>query len=797
MRGHDVDFVIIGSGFGGSVAALRLAEKGYSVVVLESGRRFADDELPTSTADVRRYFFFPRLGMNGILRLNFFKDVTIASGAGVGGGSLGYANTLYRASKDFYAHPQWAGLETDWSAALAPFYDEAERILGVTEVTTDDPADDLLRAFGEELGVGDSYAKTRVGVYFGDGPGISRPDPFFGGAGPDRTGCQLCARCMVGCPHGAKNTLIKNYLHLAEQLGVEVRPETEAVEIRPLGASDGSDGYAVTTRHPARRPGSVPTTLHAANVVVSAGALGTNKLLAACKLGRSLPNLSERLGQLVRTNSEAILAVTLPKELPGMTRRVAITGSIYPDEHTHIETVTYGDAGSSMRWLYTLMVGDGSRLTRPLQLFGQMLRHPHALIALLGARDWSRRTVTVLVMQSLDNAISLRPRRTRHGAVRLRTEQDPERPNPTFIPVANQAAGWIAEQTGGTAQSSLAEAIANIPTTAHVLGGAVIGASSADGVVDSEHRVFDYEGLYVCDGSVVPANPGVNPSLTITALAERAMSRIPPRGPERGRCNDHREPLVLIHGLGSSRRVWSALLPALADRFDVLALDLPGFGAAPLLPPGVEPTVDAFTDHVERAMTSAGWDTAHLAGSSMGGWIALELAKRDRARSATVFSPAGLGTPVENARASASLRLSAWLGHLLAPFAEILMRPARLRRLLQAQYAAHAERRDPADAASDLRALARRGSFDEARRWLFRHSAGELDRIGCPVQIVWGDRDRLLPVRQAQRFAAAIAGANVTVLSGAGHLPMIDAADAVARLIQDVLDTRPAAAAAV
>jgi pimeloyl-ACP methyl ester carboxylesterase len=349
--------------------------------------------------------------------------------------------------------------------------------------------------------------------------------------------------------------------------------------------------------------------------------------------------------------------------------------------------------------------------------------------------------------------------------------------------VDHQAAAWIAEQTGGTAQSSLAEALANIPTTAHVPGGAVIGGSSADGVVDAEHRVFGYAGLYVCDGSVVPANPGVNPSLTITALAERAMSCIPPRHRE----DDHREPLVLIHGLGSSRRVWSAVLPALAERFDVLALDLPGFGAAAPLAPGVEPTVAAFTDHVERAIVSAGWGTAHLAGSSMGGWVALELAKRRRARSVTVFSPAGLGSPVENAFASASLRLSASLARLLVPFAAVLLRPAALRRMLQAQYAAHPERRDPDDAAYDLRALARSASFDGARRWLFRHAADELERVDCPVHVVWGDRDRVLPVRQARRFAAAITGARITVLPGAGHLPMIDAAEDVAQLILDVL----------
>lgn len=526
----DCDYLIVGSGFGGSVSALRLAEKGYRVMVLESGRRFADGEMPRSTWDLRRYFFAPRLGMKGIFRMSGFKDVFIVSGAGVGGGSLGYANTLYRASGAFYRDPQWADLDPDWETTLRPHYDEAERMLGVADVTTDDPADDLLRSFGEQLGVAHTYKKTRVGVHFGEGPGVVSADPYFGGAGPDRTGCTACARCMVGCPHGAKNTLVKNYLYLAERLGVTVRPESEVTDIRPLAAADGADGYVVTVRRPGALLRRGERTLRARNVIVAAGALGTNKLLARCKFNGSLPRISDRLGELVRTNSETILAVTLPRELPGMNERVAISGSIYPDEHTHIETVTYGEAGDSMGLLYTLMVGDGTRVTRPLKLLAEIVRRPGRFAKLLSTRGWSRRTIILLVMQSLDNAMALRARPTRGGGVRLQTEQDPEKPNPTFIPVANQAAAWIAEQTGGIAQSSVMEAMANIPSTAHILGGAVIGAGPESAVVDREHRVFGYRGLYVCDGSVVPANVGVNPSLTITALAEHAMSRIPVRG---------------------------------------------------------------------------------------------------------------------------------------------------------------------------------------------------------------------------------------------------------------------------
>ncbi len=522
------DWLVIGSGFGGSVSALRLSQKGYRVGVLECGRRFADDELPRSTWDARRYWYVPWLGLNGIFRLTIFKDIAIASGSGVGGGSLGYANTLYRAPSRFYEDAQWRELN-DWQVALAPHYDEAERMLGVVPYDEDDPADELLREFADEIGVGGTYAKTRVGVFLGEA-GKTVPDPFFGGAGPDRTGCTRCGRCMVGCPVGAKNTLVKNYLWFAEHAGARVMPERTVVDIAPLGAGDGSDGYAVTTERSGAWLRRDRTVLTAKGVVVAAGALGTNRLLAACKLNGSLPRLSDRLGELVRTNSEAILAVTLPDGAPDIRRRVAITGSIYPDPDTHIETVVYGEAGDSMSTIFTLLTGDGTRLTRPLKLAGAMVRHPVKLVRTLNPRGWSRRTIIVLVMQSLDNAIALRASPGRRGRARLTTEQDPQRPNPTFIPVANQFAQWLAERTGGIAQSAVMEAVANIPSTAHILGGAVIGADPAHGVVDARQRAFGYENLLVCDGSAVPANVGVNPSLTITALAEHAMTHVPARG---------------------------------------------------------------------------------------------------------------------------------------------------------------------------------------------------------------------------------------------------------------------------
>ncbi len=527
--GYDFDWLVIGSGFGGSVSALRLAEKGYSVGVLECGRRFADDEFPKNTADLKRYFWNPRLGMKGIFRLTNFKDVAVVSGCGVGGGSLGYACTLYVPPKQFFEDRQWAEM-ADWEGELAPHYEEAQRMLGVVENPHEDPADQLLRELGEELGVGDTYKRTPVGIYFGQA-GKTEPDPFFDGEGPQRTGCKLCARCMVGCVHGAKNTLVKNYLYFAEKRGARVMPERTVIDVRPLGAADGSDGYEVESVRSGAWLRKERRVQRARGVVVAAGPLGTNRLLQKCRLEGSLPRISSRLGELVRTNSESILTVTVPEDYPeNLIKRVAITSSIYPDPNTHIETVTYGDDGDSMRMLYTLLTGDGTRVTRPLKLLAQLLRHPGRLAKILFAKQWSRRTIILLVMQTLDNAIALRPRKGPFGSFWLQTEQDPERPNPTFIPIANQAAEWFAKRTGGIAQSALTEALFNIPSTAHILGGAVIAPDPSQGVIDADQRVFGYENLLVCDGSAIPANVGVNPSLTITALAEHAMSRVPATG---------------------------------------------------------------------------------------------------------------------------------------------------------------------------------------------------------------------------------------------------------------------------
>jgi cholesterol oxidase len=524
---HDFDWLVIGSGFGGSVAALRLAEKGYRVGVLECGRRFRDKDFAKTTWNLRRYFWAPRLGLRGIMRMTTFRDVFIVSGNGVGGGSLGYANTLYRARDTFYEHRQWRDLAPDWRAELEPHYETAERMLGVTTYDRIGAADALLKEYAEETGVDETFKPTRVGVYLGD-PGREDSDPFFGGEGPDRRGCLRCGNCMVGCRHGAKNTLPKNYLWFAEKLGVEIIPERQATDIVPLGAGDGSRGYAVRSEHPGAWLRKRRRTFTAGGIVLAAGALGTNRLLRDCKHRGSLPRLSPRLGELVRTNSESIHAVTAPDDSHDFPNSIAITSSIYPDPDTHIEVVSYGHGGNALSGAYTFLTGEGTAPQRALQWAATVIRHPIKALKLVHPGKWSRRTVLLLVMQTLDNAIRLVPkRRLLGGGVRLQTEEDPANPSPRYIPAAAQASHWFEQRLGGVAQAGITESVLNIPSTAHILGGAVIGETDDDGVVDPAHRVHGYERMLVCDGAAMPANPGVNPSLTITAMAERAIGLIP------------------------------------------------------------------------------------------------------------------------------------------------------------------------------------------------------------------------------------------------------------------------------
>lgn len=523
-------WVVVGSGFGGSVAALRLAEKGYDVTVLEAGRRWEDRDFARSAWWMPRYLWLPRLGWRGIVRITTTRHVSIVSGVGVGGGSLSYANVLYRADDAVLDDPRWRGL-ADWRAELAPHYAEAERMLGATpyrpaDGAPDDPGDVLLQRLGDELGVAATYRKAPVGVFLGT-PGRTVPDPLLGGAGPERTGCTRCGDCLIGCRVGAKNTLVKNYLWLAEHLGARVRADTEVIGVRPRGADDGADGYVVTVRA-RRRLGRLgaPEEVEADGVVLAGGVLGTTRLLQTARAAGDLPRVSERVGDLVRTNGEFVPGVLLPPAVAaGLTERVAITSSIHLDARTHAETLTYGPHADYMSTGLTLLTPGGRR--SGLRWLAGVVRHPLRFARTLVPIGRSRRQLMLLVMGSGPGALRLRlnPRG------RLRSEQDPAEPTPAASPAAEDAARRIAAATGGLAESQLLDAVAGIGLTAHPLGGAVIGASPADGVVDERQRVFGYHRLLVCDGSVVPVNLGTNPSLTITALAERAMSHVPAAAP--------------------------------------------------------------------------------------------------------------------------------------------------------------------------------------------------------------------------------------------------------------------------
>ncbi len=523
-NGFDFDVLVVGSGFGGSVSALRLTEKGYRVGVLEAGRRFASGDFPRTNWNLRKFLYFPRLGLHGIQRIDLLSDALVLSGAGVGGGSLVYANTLYRPLDAFYVDPQWVGI-TDWRAELEPFYDQATRMLGVCTAPGGSPNDDVMRQLGERMGVADSFRQAEVGVFFGQAGEVSA-DPFFGGVGPDRTGCIGCGGCMVGCRHDSKNSLDRNYLYLAEKAGASVLPKRQVTGVRPL--PDG--GYEVVSECPGPVRGRAVRYHRVEQVVFSAGVLGTVRLLADMKERGSLPNLSSRLGGLARTNSESIPgASSAPDSEVDYSTGIAISSSIYPDDHTHIEGVRYPAGSNAMGLLATVLVDGGGGVPRQLRFLGQVLCHPVRFLRSLSVRRWSERTVILLVMQSHDNSINLRWRRKRRG-VRLRSEQGTGKPNPTYIPEASEAARQAADIMGGDAFGSLNEALLDVPVTAHILGGCVIGADAEHGVIDAYHRVFGHPGLHIADGSTISANLGVNPSLTITAQAERAMALWPNRG---------------------------------------------------------------------------------------------------------------------------------------------------------------------------------------------------------------------------------------------------------------------------
>ncbi|GAA4154149.1 GMC family oxidoreductase [Gryllotalpicola daejeonensis] len=545
-EGYDHDVVVIGSGFGGSVAALRLAEKGYDVLVYEAGRRFADEDFATTNWDLKNALWAPALGWYGPQRLHKLPDVLILAGAGVGGGSLNYANVQYVPGEPFFTSGSWAGI-TDWQRELAPHYALAKRMLGTVEhYPYDGSAEQLMRKVSVRLGVPETFRTAPTGVFYGrpksDGSiarGETVADPFFGGEGPARTSCTLCGNCMVGCRVGAKNSLTKNYLWLAERRGAVIEPMRTVTSVRPIDPADPTRGFEVTTE----RTGTALTpkerrTVTAGQVVFAAGAWGTQKLLHALKSRGELPELSPALGRLTRTNSEALdgaLAVRVP-DGAALTEGSAITTSLYVDEKTHVQNVRYGAGSNALMALVTVLAPGGKPLHKRVGfLLGRLARHP--LIELRAMVPWraTERGVIALVMQSADNSLTVSAKRRMLGGIGLTSRQGDGEPNPDWLPQAHRAAEAMAEQleedTGvkALARGSWLE-LFGVPLTAHFLGGATIAANPANGVVDAYHRVWNYPGLHIVDGSTVSANLGVNPSLTITAQAERALSLWPTRG---------------------------------------------------------------------------------------------------------------------------------------------------------------------------------------------------------------------------------------------------------------------------
>jgi cholesterol oxidase len=522
---YDYDFVVVGSGFGGSVSALRLAEKGYEVLVIEAGKRWRTEDFPKTNWQLRKFLWLPALFCYGIQRLTLLRDVLVLSGAGVGGGSLVYANTLLVPEDAAFERGTWPkGI--DWKGRLAPHYETAKRMLGVNANPKLWEGDMALLDFATGLGKEGTFKTTQVGVLFGDEAGKKVGDPYFGGEGPERTTCIHCGGCMVGCRYGSKNTLDKNYLWFAERLGAEILPETKVTAVE----EDAGGGFRIATERSTRKLARAKRTLRARGVVFAAGALGTVNLLLKCREEGRLPRLSSALGRYVRTNSEVICGVTARGDEVDYSRGIAITSGFHPTPDTYVEVVRYPKGSDAMGALATLLVDDGTRLTRPLKWLATVLRHPVDFLRSLYPVGWARRSTIILVMQNIENSMRLvRERRWfwPFGKA-LTSRRAPGEPAvPAYIAVGNEAAKEIARKVDGFPSSALNEVLLNVPTTAHILGGAPMGSGPDEGVIDGRNRVFGYDNLYVVDGSMIPANLGVNPSLTITAMAENAMSQVP------------------------------------------------------------------------------------------------------------------------------------------------------------------------------------------------------------------------------------------------------------------------------
>ena len=514
------DYIIVGSGFGGSVSALRLAEKGYKVLVIEKGKWLKCKDFPKTNWQVKKWFWFPPLRWYGLFKLTFWKHVGILSGVGVGGGSLVYANTLPIPKSSFYKSGFWAGL-ADWETELKPFYETARNMLGTTRNPIPGRADFLLKELAIQKGLENEYEEAEVAVFFGK-PGEKVPDPYFGGKGPDRSGCTGCGGCMLGCQVGAKNTLDKNYLYLAQQLGAEILAEKKVIDVFPIGKSDGSEGYRVRTKDSTRFFKKTQE-FSAKGVVFSGGVLGTVRLLLNLKT-KSLPEISETIGTGIRTNSESLIAITSLNKEENLSGGIAIGSILHTGNDSHLEPCRYPSGSGFWRILVGPYADGKNALIRIGQMLINWIKEPIRNLKALTVVDFGRKTQFMLFMQTLDSTI-----RVKAGKFWLKSGMDKGKPPTSFIPEAEDFARSYAGLINGKTQIGITETILGIPTTAHILGGAPMGTNAKEGVIDKNHLVFGYQNLMVCDGAAISANPGVNPSLTITALTERAMSLIPPK----------------------------------------------------------------------------------------------------------------------------------------------------------------------------------------------------------------------------------------------------------------------------
>ena len=520
----DFDVIVIGSGFGGSVAALRLIEKGYRVCVIEAGARFEDKDFPKTSWRLRKFLYAPKLGLKGIQRIHALPDVLVLAGAGVGGGSLVYANTLYQPGDEYFQDQQWRDI-ADWKSELTPWYERARMMLGVTQNPYFSPSDQAMLEVAKELGVEDTFQLAPVGIYFGE----DNKDPYFNGLGPKRNGCTQCGACMTGCRFNAKNTLVKNYLALAEAKGLLIKALSTVTNIKNIDNQWQVQIKKSTSWLP------ISKTITADQVVVAAGTFNTQKILHKMKVAGSLPKISDSLGKLSRTNSEALVGSIMPNKKIDFSKGSAITSSFHPDKNTHVEPVRYGKGSNAMALLQTVMTDGNSN--RWSQWLSTVIKKPWTLMRILNIRNWSERAVIALIMQNIDSALTTSMKRGLLGW-RFTSKNNSENPNATYIPAANKTAEIIARNYGGVPAGTVGDLI-GAPFTAHFVGGCVIGDSSESGVIDPYHRVWNYPTLHIVDGSTITANLGVNPSLTITAQAERAFSMWPNKGevdlrPEQG-----------------------------------------------------------------------------------------------------------------------------------------------------------------------------------------------------------------------------------------------------------------------